>query len=199
MEIEKNFFTESVLPLFSNVGKDTEIEASLYARGARGQTVPIDRGCFTALLAQLISRSEFQLQKEIDMLDISWDVYRCSINGLGAINKYCKTNNFDLSNTVVITKQKTSTPVVFAEYPLKLRSSLENHVSDPREILKNMAVKKTYRLKKRFSFLHKTTTRIDLTIVRQSTTTKKYSKTNIEMIKEAFEIEVEYKIGRAHV
>lgn len=190
MEISKQFFVTSLLPLFKSKmlvapNATHEIEVTVMNRGAKGQTVPMDRATFLRVLSRLMEEKYYDTS---DTLDVSFDGLRYTVHGSEAISFFDKTSEFDLQKTVVIKKKRVALPVTFDEYPLKIRANAEEPVNNP--IRKARSPANTYRLKKRYHF--KTPEiNIDMTIVKQATG-HSFHAARVQHAKEIYEIEVEY-------
>jgi len=202
MEISKAFFLESLLPLFKSRttlgsrAQDTkhEVEASVLARGAKGQPTAVDRAAFMHLLSNLLSRDEYVQQETQDSLDVQADGVRVTIRGSDPISRFCKTSRFELEHSEIIRKNRTGRPVLMDEYPLKIRSSTESAVGNGRAALRNMgSATKLFRLKKRMSFMMRdnAAVRLDLTVVKQMSAAS-LLESGVQQARESYEIEVEY-------
>lgn len=198
MEVDKSIYVTKLLPLFESfvyhaktLDQFLEIESSIWTSGPKGYYIPFDIGSFTALLRELMARRDYKNLGDIDILDISWDSYRCSVDGNDNISQFCKSNNF--KNHPIIRKERKINPILLDEYSIKVKGNLEQKVDDIVPPTTNQ--KKTFRLKKRFSFIYDGYFRIDMTIVKQVTSYQNFSKLNIKDVPEKFEVEVEYMGG----
>ncbi len=161
MEIGKEFWN-NVLSLVEEYKKSENYE--LEAR----YTGPTSRIEFERCIEYCQNLGEFKYSTE-ELLDILTDNYRITIDGNDTIASYCKSNIVD--EAIVIQKSKIR-DIKFEQIDFKINLKAESKIEDEKakDILESLhAIDKSYRYKKRFSFLNeKDNMRIDLTIVKES-------------------------------
>lgn len=186
MEVEKSFFQSVVSLVYTHRQFDNyELEARY--------TLDISRDSFDRCVSYYQSDEDYDVIVEDDNLDIivHGTDYRVSIHGKTAIADYCETNTIDENNVIVITKTAKS-KLDFAE--IDFRINLKQEAKQDNTVLdKLFLMEKSYRFKKRYSYLHrKDGIRIDLTIVKKAMGAyKNFKESRITAKPEHYEIEIE--------
>lgn len=142
---------------------------------------------------------DFEENIEEDVLDIILNYgensYRISLSGSSKISGYCKTNIInDKDDVIVIKKTLEAKPVVLEDIDFKINLKKEASESDPSDIIDRLyLLEKSYRFKKRYSYINKKDgVRVDLTVVKSAIGSyKSFLDSKIVNKPDTYEIEIE--------
>lgn len=134
-------------------------------------------------------RSEDYTESKDEYLDIFAEDHRIQIKGNENIRNYCKTNTLP-EHVEIIIKTPMSNHIL-NDFDFKINLKSEKQVDNPELLEKLHVLDKSYRLKKRYSFLYDNF-RIDLTVVKSAMGAyKSFVSSNVNCKPEQFEIEIE--------
>lgn len=186
---------KSILGLLGKYQDGNEFEA-------RVSSNLIDGAKFNNILLYLAS-TKGEGKREQETLDLSADNYRLTLVGVDQIALFCKSNSVDRADleTLMIMEKKKGDRYSLPDYDLRFGLATERQVTERREkenALLSFKGKKSFRLKKRFSFMTEDKLfRIDATAVRESSDSfDMLSFARIQERCEKYELEVEY-VGKA--
>jgi len=183
--------------------------------GINNYTNKIERLQFISLLNNL--KQEYVSLYEQNTLDIIVNDYRCSINGIENIKKYCKTDSIeDIPSARFIIKRNYQDekfpsvkfkPIIDYDYNFRINfkkeEDIEHSSTEIQSLLHNWKdLLKYFRYKKRYSFITEDNLfRIDLTVVKENdydynrkkkNLYKSFLESNILKNNENYELEIEY-------
>lgn len=139
------------------------------------------------------SDTDFVEEINEESLDIlTKDNLRVSVLGRQKVQDYCRTNTVP-EGAVVIKKTLEANPIIFEDIDFKINLKKEQTVDDADTIDNLYMQDKSYRMKKRYTYVHKKDgLRIDLTVVRSSYGAfKSFMESKIFNKPDTYEIEVE--------
>jgi SAM-dependent methyltransferase len=196
MEVRKDTYDLITTYMDKSKGNSLECEAVLKHK--------IDATVFTNLLQHLVSSKKFtrhvydndgENTLDINALIDSHTV-RATVCGTKGIQKYC-TSNVVPDDAVIIIKSKVDDPLRLTDYyfNVNLKSEIAVKNDDLKKYRSTLkSISKNFRLKKRFSFYDEQKNfRIDMTVVKSNTTAREtFYNTNIGIVPESYEVEIEY-------
>lgn len=176
----------------------------------------ISQNVFRELLTHFINDSTYERINVEDTLNIFYMVKNTgsktdefirntkSVTGLDAIRKVCKDDTYEGEGVYHYNKEKRIDLLDIDYFDFRTEISIETPVElDPATLKKSLLGNKTYRFKKRYSFLTQSKKfRIDLTITKNSpdkndrkegiTSYRNFKSSNLMRKDENYELEIEY-------
>lgn len=193
MEITKDQNT-NIERFFDNANENREYEFECVF-----QSNDLNKQNFTSVIKYLTQSSKYDLVKESnrDSLDVSLlnTASRVTIADKLLIEEYCKSNT--VSEFVLLEKERIAEMdnIKLPEYNVYFKMKLEREREPDEEFYAAFERNdKFFRLKQRYSFVHKSKMfRVDLTIVRKSSSlSKSMVRSGVMTSPEKYELEIEY-------
>lgn len=202
MEISKSTF-DSLLEYVNDAATVDKYEFEFVLSSGK-----ITKDSFNRIMTYLYKSDSFKLvdtdsRETLDVRSVNDDTInnvRMSIVNKNSILEHCKSGAINTKDVVFVNKhsEREKRPIMLDDYHVRANLKVEEPFDssfETADYLKKLRVaNKTYRYKKRYSFVHTTKThRVDMSVVRSSTKgAKSMVKSGVLHEPEHYEVEVEY-------